>query len=85
MAEVLDSGALVGWENLIDIATGNPIAYQKKIVETFPDTLFMAIYNKVSELTTGPNEEEKEALESAPLSASAPSSKIADDVAVLPA
>lgn len=64
--EALSSGALVGWDNLVDIVSGVEIPYTKEAVAALPERLIMSIFMKVLEYTNGPTEQEKTGLESLP-------------------
>lgn len=69
--EALSSGALVGWDNLVDIVSGEEVPYTKEAIAVLPERLVMSVFMKVLEYTNGPTEQEKTGLESLPLPTSA--------------
>jgi hypothetical protein len=58
--------ALVGWENLRDLITGEVIAFSKDAIAALPERLITILFMRVLEYSYGPSEEEKTGLESLP-------------------
>lgn len=69
--------AVTSWRDFIDLGTQLEIDYSTMAFDSFPDNLVWRIYKKVNELTYGLSQEEKEGLESQPVSESVPLSKAA--------
>jgi hypothetical protein len=66
--DLLADGALVGWENFKDLATGEDVKFSKDSIKALIlDPLAAALFAKVMEFTYGPTAEEKTGLESLPL------------------
>lgn len=76
--------ALGGWETVLDLATGNPIAYSKEGIATLPDHTLAYCFWRAMEFS-GMTNLEREALESQPPSASEQSNKIAENADASPA
>lgn len=77
--------AVTNWKDFIDLGTQLEIEYSAPAFDSFPEPLVWRIYKKANELTYGLSSEEKEGLESQPVSESVPLSKAAESADSIPA
>lgn len=68
MVNALTKSGCVGWDNLLDIGTGEPIPFVKEYIrDMLPDAVISALFLACIDFTYGPTKEEKTGLESLPL------------------
>lgn len=62
VAVAMENSGVVSWSNFVSLPDGEEIPYGKGILLSLPDVVFYQIHDKISEMTMGPNEIEKEGL-----------------------
>lgn len=68
MVDALTKSGCVGWENLLDLGTGEEIKFVKEYIrDMLPDAVISSLFLACIEFTYGPTKEEKTGLESLPL------------------
>lgn len=73
------------WRDLIDLGTQLDVEFSPDAFDLLPEPLVWKLWKKANELTYGLSDEEKEALESQPVSESVPLSKAAINADSTPA
>lgn len=68
MVDALTASGCYGWENFLDLGTGDEIKFVKEYIrDMVPDAVISALFTACIEFTYGPTKEEKTGLESLPL------------------